>query len=106
MAVDDGAGAVDDRVVDVAAIGEHGVERGDRPAGFAVDPGAFAQGRDQCEDRRRVALHRRRFAQGQPDLALRMRDAGQAVDQQQHLLAVGAKRLGNRGGAHRGAQAQ
>src|SRR3546814_4999542 len=80
MTVDDRARAIDDGVVDVAAIGEHGIERGDRAAGFAVDAGAFAERRNEREDRGRIALHRRRLAERQPDLALSMRDAGKAVD--------------------------
>src|SRR3546814_8772805 len=51
MTVDDRARAIDDGVVDVAAIGEHGIERGDRAAGFAVDAGAFAERRNEREDR-------------------------------------------------------
>src|SRR3546814_5860938 len=54
---------VDDGVVNIAAVGENRIERGDRAAGFAVDAGAFAQRGNEREDRRRIALHRRRFAQ-------------------------------------------
>src|SRR3546814_14424024 len=88
MPVDDRARRIDDGVLDVAAVGEHGLERGDRPAGLAVDAGAFAPRRAQREYGRRIALHRRRLAPRQPDLALHVADAGQAVDPQQPPLTL------------------
>src|SRR5690606_41621823 len=61
----------------VVAIGEHGVERGDRSAtGFRVT-GTLHQLGQLGEHRRRIALGCRRFADGQGDLALRLGVAGQ-----------------------------
>ncbi len=70
----------------------------------SAGPGAFQQLRQQREHRRRVAAGGRRFADGQADLALRHGDPGQAVHQQQHVLALVPEPLGDPGGDEAGAQ--
>ena len=59
----------------------------------------------QREHRRRVAARRGRFAGRQADLALRHREAGEAVHQQQHVVALVAEPLGDARRGERGAQA-
>ena len=106
MAVQDRARRIGDRVVAVVvAFGEHGVERGDRTLAVGIVAGALDQRRHHREHRRRVALGRRRLADRQRDLALRLRVAGQRIHQQQHALAAVAEPLGDRGGVLRAAQA-
>src|SRR3546814_16551882 len=41
MPVDDRARRIDDRILDVAAVGEHRIKRGNRSAGRLVDAGAL-----------------------------------------------------------------
>ena len=60
--------------------------------------GALEQPGEQREDARRVAAGRRRLAGGEPDLALRHRDAGEAVHHQYDVLAGVAEVLGDPGG--------
>src|ERR1043165_8545464 len=72
MAVHDGAGGVDDRVRRVVAVGEHRIERGDRAAGERVGARALDEARDEPERGGRIALHGRRLAERQADLALGM----------------------------------
>ena len=57
------------------------------------------------EDRRRVALARRRLADGQADLALGAGEAGHRVEHEQHVAAALAEVLGDGGGHEAGAQA-
>ena len=94
MAVEDAAHLVGDRLVHVAAGDQHGVERGDRAA--RVRPGPLEQPRQQREHAGRIALARGRLAGGQPDLALRARDARDRVEHEQHAPALVAEALGDR----------
>ena len=57
------------------------------------------------EHRRRVAARRGRLAGRQADLALRHREAREAVHQEQHVLALVAEPLGDARRGERGAQA-
>ena len=68
-------------------------------------PGPLEQPGQQREHRRRVAARRGRLAGRQPDLALRHREAGEAVHQQQHVVALVAEPLGDARRGERGAQA-
>ena len=68
-------------------------------------PAAFEQARQHREHRRRVPAGRGRLAGRQADLALRHREAREAVHQQQHVVALVAERLGDAGRGERGAQA-
>ena len=87
----------------VVALDEHGVEAGDAAA--VGRAGAFEQRGQQREHRRRVPARRGRLAGRQPDLALRHREAGEAVHQQQHVEVLVAEPLGDAGRGERGAQA-
>ena len=55
--------------------------------------GALHQARDLREDARRIALARRRLADGQADLALGAGEARRAVHHEEHFLALIAKPL-------------
>ena len=67
--------------------------------------GALEQARQRGEHRRRIALRRRRLADGEADLAPRHRDARDRVDHQQHFLALIAEILGDRRRDERAARA-
>ena len=58
--------------------------------------GALEQLRQRREHARRVAAAGRRLADGEADLALRHREPRDRVDQQQHVAALVAERLGDR----------
>lgn len=73
MAIDDRTRSVDHRIVKVAAIGEHGVDRCNRSAAVPVIAGPFDQLWYQSERGGGISLHRRWFAQRQADFTLRMR---------------------------------
>jgi hypothetical protein len=98
VAVKDGSGGVGDRVLLVIAFCEHGVEGGDRTAAVEAVAGALDELRQACENRGRVAASDRRFADGQGNLALRHRVAGQRVHDQQHVPALIAEVFGDAGG--------
>jgi hypothetical protein len=51
----------------------------------------FHQLRQACENRRRIALGRRRLTDGERDFALRLGKARQRVQQQKYLQAAIAK---------------
>ena len=104
MTVDEAAHLVGDRLVEVVAGDEHGVEGGDRARRRGAR--ALDQPRQQREHARRIAVARERLARGQPDLALRARDPRQRVDEQEHVRAAAvAEPLGDRGRDVHGAQA-
>ena len=84
-----------DRIKSDLAFDQHGVHAGDRPAA-SVQAGALDETRECGEQRRREAAPRRRFACRQPDLSLGARKAGEAVHEQQHLLALIAEMLCDR----------
>uniref|UniRef100_A0A6V1RAB4 Uncharacterized protein n=1 Tax=Heterosigma akashiwo TaxID=2829 RepID=A0A6V1RAB4_HETAK len=105
MAVQDAARRIGDRVLRVITLGQHRVEGGDRAfAGQAV-AAAFDQLRQLGEAAGWVALGGRRLADGQRDLALRHRVAGQAVHQQQHMPPLVAEVFGDGGRVMRALQA-
>ena len=87
MAVEDRARGVGNRVLLVIAFGQYRIERGDGAAAADAVPRALNQRRELGEDRRRVAFGRGRLADGQRNLTLRHRVAGQGVHNQQHVLA-------------------
>ena len=66
------------------------------PSPLLAVAGALDQLRQAREHRRRIALGRRRLADGERDLALRLREAGQRVHDQQHVGALVAEILGDR----------
>jgi hypothetical protein len=65
--------------------------------------GALEQARQRGEHGGRIALGRGRLADGQADLAPGHRHARHGVDHEQHLLALVAEVLGDRGGHERAA---
>ncbi len=97
--------AVGDRILLIVAFGEHRVERGDRAAARRAVAGALDELRQPREHRRRIALGRRRFADGEADLALRLREARQRIHDQQHVLALLAEIFGDGGREPRAVQA-
>jgi hypothetical protein len=79
-----------DGVSDRARCGHHR----DR-ALLGARPGPLEQARQFHKNSRRIALGSRRFAGGNPNLALRHREAGDGIHQHQHVLAEIAEILGN-----------
>ncbi len=75
------------------------------PLPFQSVAGAFHQLRQLGEHGRRVAFGRGRLADGQRDLALRHREAGQRIHDQQHVLALVTEIFGDRGRVSRALQA-
>ncbi|PAV74251.1 hypothetical protein WR25_05434 [Diploscapter pachys] len=106
MPVEDRPRRIDDRIVAVVAIGQHGIDGGDRPAAAHVGAGALDQIGQHRDGGRRITARAGGFAQRQPDLAARMRDAGQRIHDEQHLLALIAKGFGDGGGAQCATDAQ
>ena len=105
VAVEDGAGAVGNRVLLVIPLGQNGVEGGDRTATIRAVTGAFDQLRQTGKNRRRIAARHRRLADSQRDFALCHGVAGQRVHDQQHVLALIAEIFGDGGGVGRPLQA-
>ena len=99
-------GRIGNRVLLVVTFGQHGVERRDRA--HAVEPIATAlnQLRQLGKARRRIALGGGRLANGERNFTLRHGVAGERVHQQQHVLALVAKALGNRRGVRRALHTQ
>ncbi len=104
MAVEQGAGGVDQRIVFVVAFHEHGVEAGDGAG--AEGAGALDEAGKQSEDRGRVAFGGGRFAGGESDFALRHGETGERIDDQQNVLAAGAEIFGDGRGGESGADAE
>ena len=77
VAVEDGARRVGDRIVLIVAFRQHRIERRDRSDAAVAVAGALDQLRQPREHRGRIALGRRRLADGERDLALRLREARQ-----------------------------
>ena len=98
MPVHDAAHRVGDRVFHVAAVDQHRVERGDVAAAARAGTGTFHHARQLGKGGGRVALGGGRLAPGEADFALRHGKAGDAVEQQQDLLALIAEMLGYGGG--------
>ena len=88
---------VHDRIVRIIALGQHGVEGGNRTFPGDAIAGAFYQLRQAREYRRRVALGCRCLADRQRDLALRLREARQRIHDQQDVAAAVAKVFRYRG---------
>ena len=103
VAVEDRAGGVGDRLVEVVALDQHGVEAGDR---LPSRPGRPARAAGAAARRPTAGSPRgrRRLAGRQADLALGHGDAGEAVHQQQDVLALVAEPLGDPGGGEGAAQ--
>ena len=99
VAVQQAANGVGDRLVGIVAFDQHGEERRDAPGGAPSGP--LDQLGQQGEDRRRIAARGRRLARGQADLALGHGIARDRVHQQQDVLALVAKILGDRRGGGR-----
>ena len=96
---------VGDGILLIIAFGQHGVERGDRAAAGLGVTGTLDQLGQPGEHRRWIALGRRRFTDGQGDLALRLGIARQRVHQQQDVLALVTEVFGDACAVLRGAQA-
>jgi hypothetical protein len=75
----------------VVALGQHRVEGRDRAVATDAVAGAFDQLRQAREHRGRIAARGRRLADGERDLALRLRVARQGIHQQQHVEPVSRK---------------
>ncbi len=103
MAVERAANAVGDRIVVVVAIDQNRKHPGDRAGILEAGSGAFEEARQVRKHARRVTARHGRFARRQRDVARRMGEAGDQVDDQQHLVAKVAKILGDR---HRGARSE
>ena len=94
MAIEDSAHRVGDRLVVVVALDQDGEDAGD---GAFTRPGAGAlqEPRQLREHSRRITFGARRLAGRQPDLALRHREAGDRIHQQQNVLGLIAEVLGD-----------
>ena len=75
------------------------------PAAAIAVAGALDQLRQPREHRGRISLGRRRLADGERDLALRLGEPGQRVEQQQYLHAAVAEILRDGGRQPRAVQA-
>ena len=96
MTIEDAADLVGDGLLHVAALDEHGVERGDRALGGGAAP--LEQARQRREHAGRIAAPRRRLARGQAHLSSRAGKAGHRVHQEEHALSLIAEVLGDRRG--------
>ena len=105
VAVEDGARRVGDRILLVIAFGQHRIESRDRAAALFAVAGTFDQLRQLGKYRRRVTAGGRWFADGQCNFALCHGVAGQRIHDQQDLLALVTKILGDGGGVSRTLQA-
>ena len=103
VAVENRAGGVGHRLVEIVTVHEHGVDAGDATGGGIA--GALQQARKIGEHRGRIALGGGRFAGGEADLAPGHRDARDRVHHEQHLLALVAEVFGDRRGHERTAGA-
>ena len=106
MAVQNGARGVDDRIVLIVSVGEHGVDPRDRPAAFRRIARAFDQLGDRRKGRWRIPARRSRLAQKDADLARGVGHAGETVQYEEYALALRSQMLGHAGRQHRAAQAQ
>ena len=95
MPVGDPAHGIGDGVVHVVAIHQNGENRGNIPLTHRPRPGALQHLRKLRENRRRIALGGGRFARGEADFALRHGEAGDAVHQEEHMLALIAEMFGH-----------
>jgi hypothetical protein len=80
MAVDDRASGIDDGIVGVVPVGEDRIERGDRAARDRVGASPLDDARNEAQRGGRIAFHRRRLAERQADLPLRVRDEGLTLE--------------------------
>jgi hypothetical protein len=76
--VQNGARGVGDRIVLIVAFDQHRVERRDGADAAIAVAGALDQLRQTREHRRRITLGRGRFADGERNFTLRLREARQA----------------------------
>ena len=106
MAIEDRSRGIDDGVILRIAIGQHGVDAGDRAAALRRIARSLDDLGDGRQRRWRIAARRARLAQEQPDLASGMGDTGQRIHDQQHAAALGAKMLGHAGCQQGAANAQ
>src|SRR5690348_12582833 len=99
MTIENGARGVRNRVVImVLTFGEHSVKGRDRSAAGQAIAGTLHELWQPREHRRRVAFGGGCLADGEADLALRLREAREGIHQQQDVLATVAKIFGNGGG--------
>ena len=104
MPVEHAAKRVRNRLGDVVALDEHGIQTGD--AARFGSPASFDQTRDQREHARGIALRRRGLPGGQPDFTLRHRHSRRRIHQQQYVFPQISKILGDRGRDESGANPQ
>src|SRR5690606_9996753 len=86
VTVENGARSVCDRLVEVVAFDEYGVDAADAAARAVAR--ALEQPGQRSEDGRRIALGRGRLADRQTDLAPGHRDARDGIDHQHHVFAL------------------
>ena len=103
VAIEETARRVRDRLVQVVAFHEHGVE----PRHVAVRrrAGALQKARQHGENRGRVAARGRRLPDREPDFPLRHRQPGEGIHHEHHVESLVAKVLGDGGGQERAADA-
>jgi hypothetical protein len=87
---------IGDRFVVVVTLDQDREQAGDRARSAPSRPRPLQQPRQFGEHRRRVALGGRRLAGGKADLALRLGETGNRVDQAEHVLALVAEILRQR----------
>ena len=97
MTIQYGARRVGDGIVLIVALRQHRIEGRDGPDAAIAVAGTLHQLRQPREHRGWIAFGGGRFADRQRDLTLRLREARQRVEQQQHLESTIAKILGDGG---------
>ncbi len=95
MAVEDAAGDVGDGLVHVRGGDEHAEDGGDVALAEGAGAGALAKGGDEVRRRGREAAQGRRLAGGQGDLAVRLGEAGERVEEEEDVPALVAEDLGD-----------
>ena len=105
MAIEDGARGIRDRILLVVTLREHRIESGDGAPPRGAVTGALDQRGKPREDRRRITARRRRFADGEADLTLRLGKPCQRIHDQEHGQSALAKIFGDGRGEPRAMQA-
>ena len=106
IGVERGARDIHDGVVAVVAFGQHGVDRGDGAPTLSAHASPLDQVGQQGKHRRWIAFGGGWFAHGQTNFTLGVGDAGQAVDQHEHVFALVAEVFGDHMGQVGGLQSQ
>ena len=101
MSIQNGTGCIGNRILLIVALGEHGVESGDRTHPMQTITTALHQRGQLGKARWRIALGGRWLTDGQRDLTLRHGIARERIHQQQYMLALVPKMLSHRSGIRR-----